>query len=266
MNLVTSFANFLRSIIPYSVKQKGKSLLRLPATRIHPDWRILEDVSALETPHVVLDLGARNGWFFKCWKEYSKGALVHAFEPDYEAYEILAQQYADQNDVSISPMGVGATKSLQTFYYMQNSSVSSSFLPHDSQAWADIKYDAGEIQERQLEITTLDDYCEQKNLEDIYLIKIDIQGYELEALLGATSTLDRTSYLLIESSIKPLYQDSANFTQVHDFMAARGFHLMNFRAWHRGNNQLIEADMLFRRNSLIPPIPDDGLDREYIGG
>jgi len=91
------------------------------------------------------------------------------------------------------------------------------------------------------------------------------QGYELRALKGAIKTLKVTDYVFVESAIKPLYKDAASFTQVHEFMVAQGFHLMNFRAWHRGNNVLMETDMLFRRNELAPEVDLHRVgDRDYI--
>jgi len=52
---------------------------------------------------------------------------------------------------------------------------------------------------------------------------------------------------------------------VHEFMTEQGFHLMDLRAWHRGNRVLMETDMLFRRNELAPTVDEHRLgDRDYI--
>jgi len=257
--------NLIRRLLPAPVKQTAKKALGLPSARIHPDWQILTDLGPVEQVHTVFDLGARNGWFFSSWKKFSPLAEVHAFEPDQKAFDRLQQRYSDEPGVHLSNKGVGATESVQTFYHLAGSEVSSSFLKPELQTWNDIKYQIGDIEERQLTITTLDDYCAEHQIDDIYLMKIDIQGYEMQALKGANKTLRKTSYLLIESAIKALYQDSASFTEVHVHMAEHGFHLMNFRAWHRGNNVLMETDMLFRRNDLAPAIDaEQTFDREYI--
>ena len=60
----------------------------------------------------------------------------------------------------------------------------------------------------------------------------------------------------------PLYSGVARYTGVVDFLTQRGFHLMTMQAWHRGNRTLIETDMLFCRDDLMPPV-DDGIDRVY---
>lgn len=257
--------NLLRRVLPLWAKQYAKRVLGLPSSRMHDAWDILATLPALPEEHVVLDLGARNGWFLQCWKDYAPKAVVHAFEPDEAAYKRLEKRYSTDESVYLSEKGIGAGESLETFYHFAGSEVSSSFLKPNQSVWDEIQYQTGVVEERMLEITTLDAYCEQLNIKSVFLIKIDIQGYELEALRGSLAVLSRTDYLLVESSIKPLYENAANFTEVHQFMVDQGFHMMDFRAWHRGNRVLIESDMLFRRNDLAPSI--DGNypeEREYI--
>lgn len=257
--------NLLRSWLPKSVKTSAKKMLGRPLTSLHSDWSILSTIGPVEKQHVIFDLGARNGWFFYNWKEWCPQAEVHAFEPDIAAYQRLQLRYAQDKLVKLSPLGIGETQSVETFYHMAGSEVSSSFLQHNDEVWDQLKYQTGDIETRELEITTLDHYANEHAIDSIYLMKIDIQGYELRALRGATKVLRKTDYILVESSIKPLYQDAASFTQVHDHLVEQGFHLMNLRAWHRGNQVLMETDMLFRRDDLAESIGEGTeFDRQYI--
>ena len=255
--------NPIRRILPTRVKTFAKTLLGLPLSKIHEDWAILSQIGPVDQPHTVLDLGARNGWFLISWQDWCPNAKIHAFEPDQTAFEMLDNAYSGNDSVIISPFGVGESESTETFYFMPGSKVSSSFLEHDAHTWDQLKFETGEIEQRQLEITTLDNYTDKHSLDSIYLIKIDIQGYELRALKGAITTLTNTRYVLVESGIRPLYKNASTFTEVHDFMVDQGFHLMNFRAWHQGNNVLMETDMLFRKDNLAEEV-DSSAHREYI--
>ena len=129
--------------------------------------------------------------------------------------------------------------------------MSNSFLQPVESTWKEIDYHTGAISKRVVEVTTLDDYA--KEIASIYLLKIDVQGFELEVLKGAIETLKKTDHIFVEAGIRPLYQGAPRFTDVYDFLADRGFHLMAMRAWHRGNRVLVETDMLFRRDELMPP-------------
>ena len=255
----------IRSVLPKPLKQALKRLLGRPLTALHTDWAILSLIGPVNGDHVVLDLGARNGWFFQCWREWCPRAQVHAFEPDAAAFSDLHSKYADEPAVTLSQYGVGEVESVETFYCMSESRVSSSFLQHNEDTWRELQYATGEIETKQLSVTTLDAYCSEHQIGEIYLIKIDIQGYELKALRGAMQTLRHTRHILVESSIRPLYEGGARFTEVHEFLAQHGFHLMNLRAWHRGNGVLMETDMLFRRDDLAGAISMDAdQDRYYI--
>ena len=109
---------------------------------------------------------------FQCWKEWCADARVYAFEPDIAAYNRLLTAYQNDDSIHLSQLGVGDKESLETFYHMGGSEVSSSFLQHDPKLWDEIQYETGLIGTRQLQITTLDRYVEYQNIEEIFLIKI----------------------------------------------------------------------------------------------
>lgn len=239
-------------------------MLGKPLTRMHPDWQIVEKVGREFNPHLVMDIGARNGWFFQSWLDWQPNATIIAFDPEVNAYDALKKRYANDPRVRIEPYGIAEKSDTQTFYTLSESAVSSSLLQPDQKVWDEIKYDTGDIIESTIETITLDDYCQQHAIDNVYLIKMDIQGYELRALEGAINTLASTDYVLVESAIKPLYEGAATFTEVHDFMTEQGFHLMDIRSWHRGNHVLIETDLLYRRNGLEPNVDKNAaVDREY---
>ena len=220
-------------------------------TRLHSDWKILEAIGPVERPHVVIDAGAHEGWFFHCWKDWCSQAEIHAFEPAIEAFERAKSLYGSDPSIHIINAGLGSALGTLEFSVLESSRVSNSFLQPVESTWKEIDYHTGAISKRIVEVTTLDDYA--KEIASIYLLKIDVQGFELEVLKGAIETLKKTDHIFVEAGIRPLYQGAPRFTDVYDFLADRGFHLMAMRAWHRGNRVLVETDMLFRRDELMPP-------------
>jgi FkbM family methyltransferase len=254
-------ANALRRAVPAPLKRAIKRRLGMPLTRLHRDWAILEPIGPVARPHVIFDVGAHEGWFFHCWTDWCPAAEVHAFEPAEEAFS-RSRMYENER-VHLNRVAVGRAAGTMPLNVMSESSVSNSLLAPVGETWREIGYRTGDVSTREVEVITLDDYARRYAIDSVYLIKIDVQGFELEVLEGAHAVLKKTDYVFVEAAIRPLYAGAPRFTAVYDFLADHGFHLMTLRAWHRGNHVLVETDMLFRRNELMPPI-DPSVDREYV--
>jgi len=253
----------LRQAIPKGLKRRVKRLLGMSETRLHPDWKILRAIGPVSAPHTVIDVGAHHGWFFHCWLDWCPQAEIHAFEPTAESFAKTMELYGEDPRVHVTQAGIGAQAGELTLQILKGSQVSNSFLSPDAEAWEAIEYRTGEIEQRSVPVITLDDYCGRSGIQSVYLIKIDVQGFENEVLKGADRTLERTDYVFVEAGIRRLYDGAPSFAEVYLEMEKRGFHLMTLRAWHRGNHQLVETDMLFRRNDLAPDINREQ-DRYYL--
>ena len=255
--------DWLKQKIPSSIKNPLKKVLGLPPTRLNPDWEILRPIGPQESPHLVLDVGAHHGWFFHCWLDWCPQAQVVAFEPTAESFQRASELYSADPRVCLFQLGIGAQTGELSFNILADSQVSNSFLPPRQTAWDAIEYATGAISQRRVPVTTLDDFCAEQKIAGAYLLKIDVQGYELEVLKGASGILPRIDHVFVEAGIHRLYEGAPSFAEVCLFMESQGFHLMHLRAWHRGNRVLVETDLLFRRNDLAPPINPER-DRHYL--
>jgi FkbM family methyltransferase len=70
---------------------------------------------------------------------------------------------------------------------------------------------------------TLDDLCADRGVEPPYLIKVDVQGAELDVLSGATRVLQQTTFAILETSLFRFYRDGVELLDVMTFMQKHGF-------------------------------------------
>lgn len=253
----------LRALLPPPARRRLRRALGLPATRLHPDWRMLRSIGPVGRPHVVLDVGAHHGWFFHCWLDWCPQAEVHAFEPTAESFARMRELYGADPRVRLNQVGVGSTAGELTLNVLDASRVSNSFLAPDRAVWESLEFRTGEIRPRTVPVVTLDDYAREHGLDGVHLLKIDVQGFELEVLRGARELLRRVDHVFVESGIRRLYEGAPSFAETFLAMEAAGFHLVHARAWHRGNQVLVEADLLFRRDELAPAAGAEGR-RDYL--
>jgi len=74
-------------------------------------------------------------------------------------------------------------------------------------------------------MTTIDSL----NLKDVDLIKIDVEGYEMEVLKGANDTLLNVEYLMIELNNNTKKYGSSNL-EIEKYLAGKGYREM-IKVW-----------------------------------
>ncbi len=77
--------------------------------------------------------------------------------------------------------------------------------------------------ERSVKAETLDSICARLAVGGPYVLKIDVQGAEIEVLKGAERVLMEAEYVVLETSLWGTFENGPQMPQVIDFMFKRGF-------------------------------------------
>jgi hypothetical protein len=94
-------------------------------------------------------------------------------------------------------------------------------------------------------MATLDGLVASGEVRAPDLIKLDVQGYELEALRGAAKALRSATAVICEVSFRRLYENQALFPDVLAFLGEQGFQLRAFGSSLNPGEALVQADALF---------------------
>lgn len=152
---------------------------RMAGSNFEPD-EVKAFLEAIESHDVVLDIGANVG-FYSCLAA-SRGKHVISFEPSVRNLNFLYRNLWENklSRVEIFPVGVGKRSGLSRVYGFGGIS---SFVMGWGQAETS-KYSL-------VPVTTLDAIVAKRFQGQRLLIKVDVEGFELDVLAGATETLNR---------------------------------------------------------------------------
>jgi hypothetical protein len=111
-------------------------------------------------------------------------------------------------------------------------------------------------------ITTIDKYCEEPHIENIDVLKIDTQGFDLHVLRGAQSMLERGRLHMVctELTFVKQYIGMATPDQIYRFLFHLGYRFVSLYKVSRSPCGLAEyANALFLNPSYFPRIDDQAV-------
>jgi FkbM family methyltransferase len=177
----------------------------------------------LEQPLVVVDVGCRWG-FADTWEQLGDRCRTIGFEPDYDECERLRTRYRERPWVEIVPHALGSEPGTAMLHITREPACSSLYEPLDDIVDRHPRLEPQRLAARQqIELITLDDWCERKGLERVDLIKLDTQGSELDVLRGAARALDGVSAVQTEVEFNPMYEGQPLYGDMDAFLRDRGF-------------------------------------------
>ena len=97
----------------------------------------------------------------------------------------------------------------------------------------------------------LDDVLTNVPLDRPVVIKIDVQGYELEVLAGATAVLDNADCLIVEHAFDEFYQGQARAAEVMEYLRGLGWEFSRVVDIRRERGVIVESDVVYLRRHTL---------------
>jgi FkbM family methyltransferase len=188
----------------------------------------------------VVDAGANAGQFAYMMSRVRRDLPIVSFEPhpgSYAKLEATFRRFSIRG--RCLPLALGA-RDAEDVLHEYAESVNNSLLP---------RTDAPAGRTLPIEVRRLDALGAETVPFERMLLKIDVQGAELDVLEGASGVLDRVRLALVEVSFVRAYSGGASAPDVIAQFAARGFRLLDLvdtlRLSDAEGRGLREADLLF---------------------
>ena len=179
---IINFLNkyILRRDFYYKVKEKLSLFYRNNfKDPFHDQKKLLSNTNNI----TIFDVGSHFGDTVKKYRFTFPKSKIFAFEPTPKSYKKLIKKFKNDDNVIVSSSGLSNKKSMTTLYLSDSENLNS-FKKPNQRAWGFDKKETILVQ-----TDTLDNICAINNINSIDILKIDVQGNELEVLHGGCSLL-----------------------------------------------------------------------------
>lgn len=168
----------------------------------------------------IFDVGANIGQTFKRARAEFPDATIYSFEPIPDTYQILKATIASVDQSSKAKaycLACGDKNGTENVYLKQLHS-QNSLTPLVNRP---LTPDAVPIE---VMVVRLADFVERDGIGHIDILKLDVEGFELSALRGASALLqDRVSFLVAEVNFSTTDLRQSYFVDVEQFLRPFGF-------------------------------------------
>lgn len=197
----------------------------------------------------VVDVGANRGQFSLVARRCLPAATIVAFEPLPGPAERFRQVFAGDPRVRLHEVALGPQGAVSSMHVSGKDDASSllpitplmsSLFPGTAEAGTTI-----------VRVGRLADLVRADELKSPALLKLDVQGYELEALRGCEEVLDSFSHVYAECSFVELYRGQVLADDLIAWLRGREFRLSGvYGVVYDACGRALEADLLFRKVAL----------------
>ena len=241
--------------------RKAKKLFRILAVPAY--WRgarfgvaaaVEHEPAALDHAYrTVIDVGANRGQFLLVAARRFPEAALFAFEPLPDPRATLQRIVQRGRSLHVFDVALAAVAGSATFHVARADDSSS--LLSISADQISIFPGTDEIEQLPVRTARLDEVLRPGDIESPALLKIDVQGGELDVLRGSTGLLAVITTVLVECSFQQLYEGQLLADDVVHFLHVRGFRLHSVGSPLTGpRGRPVQADFVFEREE--PPARD----------
>lgn len=204
-----------------------------------------EVLSALDC-QTVIDIGAGRGQFALAARNCLPAARIISFEPLPGSAAKFKKVFDGDEKVMLHEAAIGPVGG-PALIHVSKRADSSSLLPI-TPAQVFMFPGTGEATTRSVQVNRLAELVPPGDIPAKSLLKLDVQGYELEALRGCEELLPRFNHIYAECSYAELYAGQALAEEVIEWLRGRDFRFIaEYNTVFGCDGKQIQADLLFRR-------------------
>ena len=165
-------------------------------------------------PFVLFDVGANDG-------DYLNAALATvgdrlkawSFEPQSVSFRKLRERFGADLRIKLKQSAVGSEAGTVDLFFSSEGETTASVVRSSI---------PGQVRSETVPVTTIDQACEEEQVSQIDLLKIDTEGHEMAVLLGATRMIESGSIAAIQFEFGDMFLHTPyHFTDIWQLLSSR---------------------------------------------
>ena len=245
MNRKNIFQRYLfRKDIFWKIKEKIHWFIRNNSKNAFIDQKRL--LNNLENG-VIVDVGAHVGDTTELYRKYFSQSKIFCFEPFSESCDYLKKRFTNDPNINIVERALGSKDETKSLYVSNFSNLNSLQRPNE-RAWGFTDKKSVDV-----ETTTLDQFCYENDIKHIDILKLDVQGSELDVLMGSKTILEKgnISLVYVEWQVVPLYENHHKYFKIAEFLASYEYEFFNlYNINESRSGQIRWADAIYTSKGI----------------
>ncbi|KQT58433.1 hypothetical protein ASG52_21450 [Methylobacterium sp. Leaf456] len=196
----------------------------------------------------VFDVGANIGWVTISFLNAYRDARVWAFEPIPHVFSTLQENVARVTD----PSRLERAEFVNLALGADNKQAAMTNLPGKGVTVNKIIQSAN-ADSIDVNVVRGDSYCESKGISHIDYLKIDVEGHDLQALVGFGGMLTSRAidFVQVEAGIAQDNKDHIHLRSFEGFLNPLGYHILAIKNQASSNIPYLRwADVIFIRDDI----------------
>jgi len=236
------------------LRHKVERVLRARGYDVVPydtrNYHLLRRALLFQTYHIdlVLDVGASDGGYARELRANGYRERICSFEPRAAAFRALEKSSRSDNKWEVMNCALGTANGSVDIHVSANG---------DSSSILDLAQGSGTespqvsyIERETISVATLDGLFDNIRQGAVnILLKMDVQGFEMEVLKGAEHSLASIETIQLELALTPTYQNQMHLHEMCGLLYQKGYTMVSIEpgSHNRLTGRQFEVDGLFHR-------------------
>lgn len=152
--------------------------------------RVVFDIvfKLFDPPYCFFDVGANEGQFLDSCIHAGRKTVtfIHSFEPVDLTFKKLTTKAGNFPNVKLNKLALGSKEETRPIFFNKDAMGLASLYKRDL-----VHFGLDSNETEIINVETFDNYIQGRSIEKVHLLKIDVEGNELEVLKGAQSSLSK---------------------------------------------------------------------------